>query len=472
MEDPRISSVRSGRARLSRTVLIGCGVLLVTLFASLSRYDATDGAVAVSGFLLRLGALFACYALGSWAVLRAPRARANFLLVFAGAVVMRIALLPAGLPPDHTAKRWLDDARDDLYGERVAFDRFLLYDDDLWRHLWDAHVWASGTNPFRHAPDAPQLDELAEPYATGEYLWQDIRDYVNHPDVPTIYPPAAQALGRLAHALAPGSVLAFKSLIVLLDLSVVLLIAATLRARGDDPAASVLYAWNPLVIKVFAGSAHIDVAMVAALALIAWAIQVGARRLAAVGFLAAIAFKLSPLVLAPIVARRIGVRTTAAALVVAMATYLPFALDGTAVLAGLRTFATDWRFNGGLFELLRWLGGDTAARGLSAGLFLAVAAVIYSRDARSPSSFAAAAAATLGALLVTSPTVMPWYVVWVLPFAVIARRWAWIALTLLICLAFTFAIDAVQRPWVLATEYGGLSALLLWEGRRRRQEER
>ena len=51
------------------------------------------------------------------------------------------------------------------------------------------------------------------------------------------------------------------------------------------------------------------------------------------------------------------------------------------------------------------------------------------------------------------------------------RRWAWIAFTFLICLAFTFAIDAVQRPWILATEYGGLSALLLWEGRRRRQEE-
>ncbi|HNC73376.1 MAG TPA: hypothetical protein PK362_00620, partial [Elusimicrobiota bacterium] len=65
--------------------------------------------------------------------------------------------------------------------------------DDIYRYLWDGRVQAAGHNPYRFAPDAPELASLRNAEHTG----------INHKSVPTIYPPLAQAVFRLAVALSP-----------------------------------------------------------------------------------------------------------------------------------------------------------------------------------------------------------------------------------------------------------------------------
>lgn len=73
--------------------------------------------------------------------------------------------------------------------------------------------------------------------------------------------------------------------------------------------------------------------------------------------------------------------------------------------------------------------------------------------------FASYAAPSLGALVVFSPTVMPWYVIWALPLAIIARFRAWVYFSALVCAAFQVMVDETERGWVLWLEYG-LFALL------------
>jgi len=77
--------------------------------------------------------------------------------------------------------------RADLSGRSVAYERFLIFDDDIWRYLWDGHVWAGGVNPYRFAPQDPAVDGLSD----GSGVWNDIRHSVNHASTPTIYPPLA-----------------------------------------------------------------------------------------------------------------------------------------------------------------------------------------------------------------------------------------------------------------------------------------
>ena len=67
----------------------------------------------------------------------------------------------------------------------------------------------------------------------------------------------------------------------------------------------------------------------------------------------------------------------------------------------------------------------------------------------------------LGALLLVGPAVMPWYVTWLLPFAVLSSRREWIALSGLVCLAFVVMIDGVERPLVLALEHGLMLLVIL-----------
>ena len=132
-----------------------------------------------------------------------------------------------------------------------------------------------------------------------------------------------------------------KGLIVGFDLLAVLFIGLTLNALGRSMTPVLLYAWNPLVIKVFAGSGHVDAVLVAALAATTYFLVRGARRAAAVSFAMAVLAKISPLILFPYIVRRIGWRYTALACAVLVAGYLPFHDAGLAIFDGFVSFARE-----------------------------------------------------------------------------------------------------------------------------------
>jgi len=67
--------------------------------------------------------------------------------------------------------------------------------DDLYRYLWDGRVANAGIDPFAYPPSAPELAALRD-----DRVWPN----VNHPEVPTIYPPVAQLAFRVMDAVAPG----------------------------------------------------------------------------------------------------------------------------------------------------------------------------------------------------------------------------------------------------------------------------
>ncbi len=114
--------------------------------------------------------------------------------------------------------------------------------DDAWRYLWEGHIQLHGFSPYDWSPDAAIL----EPLRTG---WWSM---INHKDVSAIYPPLTQ-LGFWAISLLSSSVYLFKLGFVAADLGICALLS---RCYGNG--ATLLYAWNPLVIYCFAGGAHYD----------------------------------------------------------------------------------------------------------------------------------------------------------------------------------------------------------------------
>jgi alpha-1,6-mannosyltransferase len=458
----------------SIATLFGTLALSELGYAVLARLRPTNGVVSVGGFLVVMAVLFGLYFVAC-SVVSATGGRSRPLavaIVIAGAVLFRLTLLPAGASGDPAGT--IGAIKDDLRGARVTFDRFLLFDNDIWRYVWEGHVLAHGLSPFALAPASPALDRLADPAdrsSEGRRIWDDIRDNVSYPDVPAVYPPLAQVTFWFAHALEPGSVFAMKAVIVFADVLAVIVLALALALHGRPPAMVAFYAWNPLAIKAFAGSGHIDA--VAVLMLSALLLSIGRSRLmAALWFALAILAKLTPIVLLPLVARRIGWKPTAVALAIVAAGYAPFAISGGHLFDGLRTYATVWRFNGGPFEVVRWaLGHDPArsdalARAVCTLIALGAIALVLWRDDGRPESFPAAAAVTLGLVVLLSPAVMPWYVTLVLPLAVLSAQHIWFVWSALVCLAFLVMIDGVQRPLALWIEYG-LLALVGFRTRRR-----
>ncbi len=463
------SGARSRAATVSnRAPLISLVVLLVAseaLYLALVRLNAVNGLEPVLRFLSLMGALFCLYGAAAM-VLRDIRLNsyAGLGIIGTGAVLFRLTLLPAGLPHDLGSAELVSNLRADIRGEAVAYERFQLFDSDVWRSLWDGHVWAHGENPYRYAPSDPTVDKYADeenPGLTDRLkVWSDIRANVNYPRIITIYPPLTQVVFRLSHWIAPGSVLVLKAIVVGFDLLAAGFIALTLGALGRPRTEVLLYAWNPLVVKVFAASGHSDALVVAALAATAYYLACGAKARASMSFGLAVLAKLSPLVLMPFIARRVGRRNTAIACAVLVAGYIPFFAAGRKVFDGLLTFMREWQFNAGPFQVFQWLAGwispepASLARAFSAAAIIAVVGFLVLRDDGFQETFALYGVMALGALVILSPVVMPWYAVWLLPLAVIADKRVWIYFSAVVCLAFVVMVDQIEHDWALGLEYG------------------
>ena len=310
---------------------------------------------------------------------------------------------------------------------------------DVWRYLWDGTVSLSGVSPYSAPPDAPSLIHLRS----------DWHQEINHPEIPTIYPPYAQLL-FLIPALGGGSLLLWRLTLLLFEL-----VALRLLHRLS-PSKALLWAVCPLAVWEGHWSAHVDLA--AAAALLA-AVVFAARPLLSGGALAVAAgIKIVPLVALPMLlsraTRRVGF--TVAFLVTSVLATLPFL--GGPIMPGASDYARRWSFNGPvhlpIVTLVERLGLDDAARhvwtlikdplrlepvsatvyGLLYPDFLTrvvlaamlAAGVVW--IARESSDLPSGVADSLGLLLILSPTIHPWYWLPVAVVALVAGRHLWLFL--------------------------------------------
>ncbi|MBX2863015.1 MAG: glycosyltransferase family 2 protein [Leptolyngbyaceae cyanobacterium MAG.088] len=114
--------------------------------------------------------------------------------------------------------------------------------DDIWRYIWEGYIQLQGFSPY----DLPPLAEVLKPLRPE--WWGEI----NHPYASAIYPPVTQ-FGFRALASIGLWVPLFKAAFVAADLAVCWLLCRRFGHR-----ATLLYAWNPLVLYSFAGGGHYD----------------------------------------------------------------------------------------------------------------------------------------------------------------------------------------------------------------------
>jgi hypothetical protein len=356
--------------------------------------------------------------------------------------------------------------------------------DDVYRYVWDGRVARSGVSPYRYAPNDPALSAL-DP---------QLRAHVAHQEIRTVYPPAAEAFFRIFGG--GGNVLFFKSAVALADLSIVDLLLAS--PGGSFGAA--LYAFHPLPITEAAGEGHVDslgaALLLAAILYLSGRVSLRRRVAAGLAYALSVLTKYVPLAAALPVFRKGRLACLASALTLSGVVWLG-ATRGAGPGGDLGQFATRWDFNSVLYpagvRLMeatrlpetakdlwieckdRWGSPRWADRVFPyfypaffsrALLGLALSAVLIAISVR-VRDVEAATFASLGSLLVFSPTLHPWYLLWVLPFAAKRREPAFLFLSF--CIPISYAL-AFPLPWVspaaiLAVEYlpfAILLALTVW----------
>lgn len=308
--------------------------------------------------------------------------------------------------------------------------------DDIYRYLWDGRVQTHGLNPYLHAPADPVLAHLRDP----------LHARINHPDVPTLYPPLSQILFA-AVSLLSGSVGAMKAAMTLAEMAGWLVLGRLWILRGLPPCWLVLYLWNPLPALEVSGSGHNDAPGVTLLLFSSLLIILARPGVSIVALGASAASKLFPILTLPAWLRVTPRRLWILPVLLWAILWVPYAGAGMGLWTGLGAYTRHWESNAFLFRYLRqgiealdlkggidetwgalctWLGrGEWVesiwayseprqiAKGVVA-LGLLVAMIDSLKRRLEPPR---AAFRLLGLALVCGPTVHPWYLQWVLPFA-------------------------------------------------------
>ena len=279
-----------------------------------------------------------------------------------------------------------------------------IVSDDVYRYLWDGRVQQHGLNPYESVPDDPGLESLHTDLTR--------RIHPTNAALPAIYPPLAQ---RLFYGVTSihESVEALAIAMVVADVLIIVLLWRWLVVTGRNRWWVLAYAWHPLVVLEGAGGAHID--SFGTLLLVAAALALSLRRslLASVTFAGAIAIKFVPIVLVPLLWRRIRLVHAIVAAVVLVLLYLPFMRDGILPVGSLGTYLSQWRFNAPFFRWLEPLLGVPSVVVGSVCVGLLVAAVARRSMRRDdPRAWAWPIAVTV----VLMPAIYPWYLIWLTPF--------------------------------------------------------
>lgn len=343
-----------------------------------------------------------------------------------------------------------------------------FYEDDFYRYLWDGFRFATVGTPYGVAPEEFFVDPAVPA------LFQGVLGGVNYPELPTIYAPVTQVVFLVAYWIKPASVAVLQAILIAVDLAVVLLQLRLAPARNV-----LLYAWCPLAVKETAFTAHPDgvgvCLLVAAIVLVrnpAGASSRPAERrrwgLAAVLLGLAVATKTFALVLAPLVLVGARFRHWLLFAATVAAAYLPFVVAGGSDLVSLVTFARDWEFNSAVFGLLGTFAPPSGAR-LAVGILFAAFWVVHSlRYVRGEERGVPRGDLLFGVLLLLSPVINPWYLLWLLPFAaVFPSFWAWTASAAVLLSYVTglnlpdYALQPYGQPsWARWLEFGLILAAL------------
>lgn len=342
-------------------------------------------------------------------------------------------------------------------------------EDDYYRYLWEGALSAHLISPYKVTPNEARRADTSATLGRLAGSGEAVLARVNHPDITSNYPPVAQVAFAAAHFVSPWNLLAWRLLALAFDGGTLLLLVSLLKSAGRDRLWSLLYWWNPIVIKELANSAHMD-GLVTMLVLGGLALSARQRHISAL-FVAGLAIgaKLWPILLVPLLLRPMLDRPVrligGAALVAAMTVLfmLPVWHGGPSPNDGFLAYARHWRTNSALFPAVEHIIGQSLSpivrqetawlvgRGLIGAVMVVVALIMAWRPLADTQDLCRRAGVITLWLVLTSPAQFPWYVIWTIPLVAFQPRLSVVAMTALVPLYYaSFHLLARDTYWIFA----------------------
>jgi hypothetical protein len=336
--------------------------------------------------------------------------------------------------------------------------------DDVYRYIFEGKMVASDYNPFVISPMEMAGSGIADTV---------IYPHINHPNLPTIYPPLSQYVFTASYLIGGDSLVGFKIVSVIFELATLLVLLLFVRKSGLPEWTYFIYLLSPLVIIEFLYSNHLDI--LAMPFFVGSLYFISQRQATASGITLALAalVKLFAFFFIPIfffyLRGKERVWFLLAFVVAFVVVYSPFLLTaGPEAFGSLWKYLGTWQFNGSIHVLFKAIVGEQAARVIVGAMFgLAVAGLaLYRRGDMNPivRTFWA-----FGFYIILTPSLFSWYLVWILPLLMVTRNMAFLVLSGTIFLSYHVLIGYYTHGawseywWLRVAEYIPFYGLLIYQ---------
>jgi alpha-1,6-mannosyltransferase len=273
---------------------------------------------------------------------------------------------------------------------------------DAYRYVWEGKIVSCGFNPYQIPPGATQLDKY------HSYVWEK----VGFKNLTTIYPPFAQVIFLTAYTISGDSLWGLKLIYLLCEIITLIFLLKLLKLKKINPDYIILYAWLPLPVMEYFINAHIDVAGITFLILFLYNLEQNNHKSSAVFYAVSFLTKFYPLMLFPLLIKKLGFKKLFVFgmifLFTALVFYAPFLTSDWSVKNTLTTYLLRWEFNGSVYNILKMFSNRDIARIVcSISLILAISIIsVRYRD------FVKGAFGVFLSYVIFAATLYPWYLGW------------------------------------------------------------
>jgi len=351
------------------------------------------------------------------------------------------------------------------------------WSDDYARFLWDGQLVAEGYNPYTLTPSEAkeQLDFRSE-----EFMGQ-LFPVLNSPDYHSVYPPTNQVVFFLASFLSGGDILKgvviIRLILLVFELLVFYLIFLLLRLFDQPEKKLLLYALNPMVIMEVAGNLHFEGMMLLMILVSIYFLYRGRFGISGGSLAAAVAVKLSPLILFPAFLNRLPrkrrLRYLFAAAFILLITLGP--LVGSAFPGfgkSLSLYSDTFEFNASLYYLFRQLGYWTAGYNvieilgpmLKVLTLILILTVSFRGRKKDTQGFLQVLLMIYWVYFLLNTVVHPWYLIPAVGISVFTEKKAFLIWSFLVILSYHAyqSQPYVESSTLLVLQYLGVG-IALWK---------
>lgn len=355
--------------------------------------------------------------------------------------------------------------------------------DDYFRFTWDGELQKDGFSSFAFQPKhyATFFGEdslLQQKYAS---LYQAHSEAfpagMNSKGYYSIYPTVNQTLFHIAARLGTpneGNLVVLRLFLLLAEVATFFLLLVLLPTRHLATGLFGLYWLNPLVIIEIVGNLHLDGLAVTFVLLTLWLLQRSAYTPAGLALALAVCTKLNPLFLTGALFRKVPLKTFlrfSSVTVIASVLLLALTLDADTVGNFKESFGLyfAWfEFNAGPYYLLREIGWWITHQDISPVISLSFPFITLFLFAvvlwRTNTALAERFLLLYLIYFSFSPVVHPWYLVVMIPLAVISRKLYPLLWSLLVFFTYTtYRTPFGESLPFIQLEYGMVYALFYLE---------